>query len=160
MKIRSVRPSDAPVWNRLRSELWPDHPNHDEEIVQFFLGKTCEPAAVFVAEDDDGALCGFAELSIRHDYVEGARSTPVAYLEGWYVMPDRRGCGVGQDLIAQAEQWAAACGLKELGSDAPVDNDRSLRAHIASGFQQTGVTVHFIKPLDCSLIPRPTRSVE
>ncbi len=160
MKFRSVRPGDAAAWGRLRTELWPGHGTHDEDIARFFAGQICEPAAVFVAEDDDGTLCGLAEISIRHDHVEGARTSPVAYLEGWYVLPEFRGHGIGQELIAQAEQWAAACGLMELGSDAPVENDASLRAHIASGFRQAGVTAHFIKPLDCSLGARPTRSAE
>lgn len=55
------------------------------------------PEAVLVAtEDGDPAqgLVGLAELS-RRAYAEGCETSPVGFLEGWYVVPERRRQGVG-----------------------------------------------------------------
>lgn len=39
---------------------------------------------VWVAEDASGRLLGFVELSLR-PYAEGCASSPVPYIEAWYV---------------------------------------------------------------------------
>jgi aminoglycoside 6'-N-acetyltransferase I len=102
---------------------------------------------VLVAVRENGSLCGFAELAIRHDHVDGASSVPVAYLEGWYVDPDVRGGGIGRRLLEAAEGWAAARGLRELASDAELDNHRSIQTHRSCGFTEICRAVHFIKPI-------------
>jgi GNAT superfamily N-acetyltransferase len=103
---------------------------------------------VLVAERENGLLSGFAELSIRHDHVTGTTSVPVAYLEGWYVDPDVRGVGIGRRLLEAAEHWAVTRGLKELASDAELENAESIQAHRSCGFIETCRAVHFVKRLD------------
>jgi aminoglycoside 6'-N-acetyltransferase I len=105
---------------------------------------------VLVAVRQNGCLCGFLELSIRHDHVDGALSVPVAYLEGWYVDPDVRAAGIGRRLLEAAEQWAGARGLKELASDAELGNPEAIQAHCSCGFAETCRAVHFIKPIAVS----------
>src|SRR6266404_4228445 len=127
--------------------LWPDcsPERHLLEIEQLTASEG--GGLVLVAVRERGGLCGFAELSIRHDHVDGASSTPVAYLEGWYVDPDVRGAGIGRRLLEASEAWAAARDLKELASDAELDNHLSLQAHRSCGFRQTCRAVHFIKSI-------------
>src|SRR5207244_4231070 len=103
MIIRPITPADAPEWSRMRSLLWSGR-SHEAEIAAFFEGILHEPETVFVAATDNGSLCGFVEVSVRRDYVEGASSTPVAYIEGWYVDPEFRGSGIGQRLIEGTEE--------------------------------------------------------
>lgn len=147
-RIRAVIPADAEAWRELRGQLWPEGAGeHAAEIAAFFAGKTSEPVAVLVAEDPDGSLVGLVELSVRRDYVEGSAGGPVAYLEGWFVVPSRRGLGLGRELGAQAEHWAAEAGFKELASDAESDNVVGIRAHQACGFRLVSTNAHFIKPL-------------
>jgi aminoglycoside 6'-N-acetyltransferase I len=86
--------------------------------------------------DDRGAAVGFAELSIRA-YAEDCTTDRVAYLEGWYVVPDARRQGVGRALMAAAETWGRSQGCTEFGSDALLDNDVSEAAHLALGFEET-----------------------
>src|SRR5215471_10679001 len=88
--IRVAWPSDRDEWVRMRFALWPDCPQerHAMEIQQ--LTKNSDGGVVLVAVRENKSLCGFAEVSIRHDHVEGTSSVPVAYLEGWYVDPDMR----------------------------------------------------------------------
>jgi aminoglycoside 6'-N-acetyltransferase I len=111
---------------------------------------------VLAAQREDGSLCGFAEVSIRRDHVDGAGSAPVAYLEGWYVDPKVRSRGVGRRLLAAAERWAAEHGLTELASDAELDNKGSIQAHVACGFSETCRAVHFIKRIGSGRNPAAT----
>jgi GNAT superfamily N-acetyltransferase len=75
-------------------------------------------AAVLVAERADrGRLAGFTEVGTRL-YAEGCDTSPVAYLEGWYVDRDVRRHGIGAALARAAEVWAREHGYRELASDA------------------------------------------
>jgi aminoglycoside 6'-N-acetyltransferase I len=83
---------------------------------------------VLLAEDAVGDIVGIAELSIRA-YAEGCRTDRVAYLEGWYVVPEARRQGVGRALIESAEEWARAQGCTEFASDIQPANEVSAAAH-------------------------------
>jgi len=145
-----IRPStihDLAEWVRLRRALWPDcSPARQWLEIQQFAGSP-HPGIVIVAERDSGGLCGFAEVSVRHEHVEGTSSVPVAYLEAWYVEPDARGRGTGRQLLHAAEEWVLARGLTELASDAELENKSSIDAHASCGFTETCRAVHFIKSL-------------
>jgi aminoglycoside 6'-N-acetyltransferase I len=137
IQIRPVTLSDAPAWLRMREALWPDESgSHAVEIAQYFAGALHMPLAVLLALDDTGAAVGFAELSIRA-YAEDCTTDRVAYLEGWYVVPDARRQGIGRALIAAAEAWGRSQGCSEFASDALLDNDVSEAAHLALGFVET-----------------------
>lgn len=147
MPIRALTDQDVPAWARLRAELWPDCPAERHELeIGAFLGAAAK-AVCFVLEDDSGQLAGFAEFSIR-DHVDGTETTPVAFLEGWYVAPAQRGRGHGAALVQAGEEWARRQGLTELASDAELWNEEAIRAHGALGFRETFRTVQFVKRLD------------
>ncbi len=146
--VRDVTASDAPAWLRLRRALWPHHAEseHAAEITEFLEGHAGEPLAVLVAADGADQLIGLAELSIRA-YAEGCHSDRVAYLEGWYVVPDARNQGVGRALLAAAEAWGRSQGCVEFASDAELTNDTSAAAHRALGFVEVGRVRCFRKDL-------------
>jgi aminoglycoside 6'-N-acetyltransferase I len=79
----------------------------------------------------------------------------VAYLEGWYVVPESRRRGVGGALVSAAEEWAVAQGCAEFASDALIENDVSAAAHKALGFQETVQIRCFRKVVDPAKLPRP-----
>lgn len=144
--IRPVRPEDRDAWARMRRALFPDF--DPPEIDDFFkTGRFdgFEHCEVFVAETD-GALIGFAEASAR-PYADGCATTPVAYLEAWYVEPVARAEGVGAMLVAAVEDWGRAKGFTEIASDADIDNHLSQKAHAALGFEEAGRNVCFAKKL-------------
>ena len=122
----------------MRIALWPDGTaeSHRREIERFFAGELRMPLAVIVAVDDDAGLVGFAELSIRA-YAEDCVTDRVAYLEGWYVIPEMRRRAIGRALVDAAEDWARAQGCTEFASDALLDNLDSAAAHEAMGFTET-----------------------
>jgi aminoglycoside 6'-N-acetyltransferase I len=146
VQIRSATPRDAESWVRLRHALWPEGPEdeHRQEAAAFFAGAG-SPAAVLLAESDAG-IVGFAEVSVR-PYAEGCRTDRVGYLEGWFVIPEARGLGIGKQLVAGAEEWARAQACVEFASDAEADNEVSAVAHRALGFTEVGMLRCFRKDL-------------
>jgi aminoglycoside 6'-N-acetyltransferase I len=108
--------------------LWPTEVDYD------FAGET----VLAWEREGPGArgLGGFVSFSLR-PWAEGCESTPVPYIEGWWVAPDLRGAGVGRALLAAVERWCIAHGYTELGSDVDVENTASLQAHAALGFEPT-----------------------
>ena len=120
---------------------------NDAAAVVFFAGEFPRgPWAVLLAEDEDGRILGLAELSLR-PYAEGCRSTPVAYLEGWFVLPEARGHGVGRALVVAAETWGRSQGCTEFASDTSPDNDVSAAAHQSLGFDDAGMVRCFRKDI-------------
>jgi len=144
--VRAVRAADAESWQRMREALWPDGTGgHATDIQKFFSNTSTSRGAVLVAEHG-GALAGFVELSLRA-YAEGCDSTPVAFLEGWYVAPDARGSGVGRALLRAAEEWGRSQGCTEFASDTEAGNITSAEAHRACGFDEVSLIRCFKKRL-------------
>jgi aminoglycoside 6'-N-acetyltransferase I len=94
-----------------------------------------------------GAALGFVEASKRLDYVNGTDSSPVAFLEGIYVVPQFRRQGVARTLVAAVMKWARAQGCHELASDSLLWNTDAHAAHRALGFEETQRVVYFRKVL-------------
>lgn len=130
----------------MRTALWPQSPDdHPPEIDQFFA-EANRTRSTLVAELEDGSLCGFLEAGTR-PYAEGCLSSPVGYIEGWWVDPKHRKQGVGAALVNAAEEWAKALGLTEMASDADISNELSHNAHRALGYTETQRIVCFRKSL-------------
>ena len=134
-------------WLALREQLWPE--SSQEEHLEEMAAQLAAPEkfAPFVAYDEHNTPLAFVEVSIRSDYVNGTDSSPVAYLEGIYVVPSARGRGVARKLISVAEGWASAVGCRELASDTPLENLTSQAMHRALGFEETERVVFFRKVL-------------
>ncbi|MEM7504886.1 MAG: GNAT family N-acetyltransferase [Pseudomonadota bacterium] len=138
MEVRPVKRSDRDEWSRMRTSLYsnPDIREIDDWFDAAESGGTTQVGvAVIVADRADGSLAGFVEIGVRN-YAEGCETTPVAYLEGWYVDPDVRRTGLGASLLRAAETWALRHGFDEIASDAELGNEVSLHAHLALGFDE------------------------
>jgi aminoglycoside 6'-N-acetyltransferase I len=145
--IRSVRAEDRQEWLRMRLLLWPHHTTAEMLSEMDELMSTVAQAPVFVAQRSDGSgLCGFLEGGTRK-YADGCDSSPVAYIEGWYVDEDLRCQGVGKLLVGALEEWARTQGLDEVASDTWLDNQTSIAAHLSLGYVEMERLVHFAKKL-------------
>ena len=144
--IREIIESDRSHWVRLRQALWPGSlADHDEETRTFFEQGLAAPV-VFVAELED-RLVGFLELDFRK-YAPGCKSSPVAFIEGWYVEPESQGLGIGRALIEAAEAHARAAGHDEIASDAEIENTDGIAAHVAVGFEEIERVVYFRRSMN------------
>ncbi len=138
ISVDHLRAADAPQWEAMRRALGPDWLVEDfSGLVEEYLTRgTIQglPHTVLIARDDAvPEPLGFAEVSIR-EFAEGCLTSPVGYLEGWFVAEHARRRGVGAALVAAGERWAASRGCSEFASDAELDNPASLNAHAALGF--------------------------
>jgi aminoglycoside 6'-N-acetyltransferase I len=133
-------------WVALRCALWPDE--GAAAMAREAPAMLAQPDGLVLLAREGDAVSGFAEASIRRDYVNGCETSPVAFVEGIYVVPQARGRGVARALIAAVAEWAKSQGLCELASDALLDNEASHAMHQALGFAETERVVYFRKSLD------------
>lgn len=133
-------------WLPLRAALWPDSAPDNDHDTRTILSAP-EHYLVLIFADENGNALGFAEASIRADYVNGTSSSPVAFLEWLYVRPASRGQSIARQLVVSVQQWAEEMGCTELASDALLDNQASHAMHEALGFAETERVVYFLKPL-------------
>jgi aminoglycoside 6'-N-acetyltransferase I len=146
MHIRPVQPADRAEWLRMRLQLWGGTAaEHTPDIDAYFASP--QEGVTFVVERPAGRLGGFIEVSLRN-VAEGCTTSPVAYIEGWYVDVDLRRRHVGTRLVHAAEAWARRHGLQEIASDTQLDNTVSIHAHTALGYAEVERIVCFRKRLD------------
>jgi aminoglycoside 6'-N-acetyltransferase I len=132
---------------RLGRQLWPDEPP-DVIRAEFEAALTTRAKASFIVRTLQGEAVAFMNLSLRRDYVPGAETSPVAYLEGIYVAEGFRRQGIAEGLLERAEGWAREQGCRELASDALLENTQSHAFHEAVGFREEERIVCYIKGLE------------
>ena len=143
--IRTYSDGDRMEWLRMRRALWGDCPDEQQvREMDEIVGSDTEE--VLFAERPGGGLCGFLEAALR-SRANGCESTPVGYIEGWYVDSDVRLQGIGRALVEAAEAWARSKGCRQMASDAELWNAVSHQAHGALGYQETARLVLFKKDL-------------
>ncbi|MBG0509998.1 GNAT family N-acetyltransferase [Agrobacterium sp. MOPV5] len=142
--IETAGEASLDEWSLLRHRLWPDASPAEHRAE---LQDVSDNEVGFIAYDPAGMAIGFAEASLRHDYVNGCDTSPVAFLEGVYVEEAFRKQGVAAALIAEVTHWATSKGVSELASDADISNVDSHRMHAALGFEETQRVVYFRKSL-------------
>ncbi|MFK0380123.1 aminoglycoside 6'-N-acetyltransferase [Pandoraea sp. NPDC090278] len=134
--IERIASNDATSWRSLREKLWPQaSPEEHDQETKDILSQP-ERHLVLIAKSAAGDAVGFAEASIRHDYVNGCDTSPVVFLEGIYVVPLTRRNGVAQALCASVEQWGMSHGCVEFASDTDINNTDAQTIHQALGFTE------------------------
>jgi aminoglycoside 6'-N-acetyltransferase I len=145
MTIREIRETDQPDWVRLREALWPGaSSDHDIETRKYFA-RRATTLLVFVAEVDERVV-GFLELDFR-SYAPACNSSPVPFIEGWFVEPAWQRRGIGRALVEAAETRAREMGHTEIASDADQENHGGIAAHRAVGFEEVERVVCFRRSL-------------
>lgn len=138
------------AWAALREALWPEgsRDEHLADIVEFIAETMQGREQIGFLAMLGGEAVGFAEAAVRHDYVNGCETSPVAFLEGIYVEPSSRRAGIAGKLLAAVEAWGRGNGCSELGSDADLTNTRSHAFHLGLGFEETERVVYFRKVIE------------
>ena len=143
--IRRAADEDKPEWQRMRHGLWPDAPLEylDLDLDDLLAD---EDTAVFLAFNENNQPVGFIEVSLR-SFAEGCGTSPVGYIEAWFVGELVRGQGLGRNLVEIAERWAREKGCSEMASDTWLENEGSIAAHLRIGYHEADRLVHFVKQL-------------
>lgn len=143
MEIRPVLTQEVDLLVALAAKLWPHHSKEElsEEFCEFL---SC---GIIFAAFEDSQMVGFAQCSLRNDYVEGCSHSPVGYLEGIFVLENYRQKGISRQLLLSCETWAKKQGCREFASDCELDNTQSLSFHLACGFEEANRIICFTKKL-------------
>lgn len=143
--VRQAGKEDTFELARLAIQMWED--NGIEELAEHFEGLVAsEEAACFLKYVNDVAV-GFAQCQLRHDYVEGTETSPVGYLEGILVEEAFRHKGYAKELLRECEKWAKSKGCTEFASDCELENEESLRFHMAMEFEEANRVICFRKSI-------------
>lgn len=118
-----------------------------KELINEFSEILAQENAQFFLKFANDEPVGFAQCSLRYDYVEGTKTTPVGYLEGIFVKEKYRNKGYAKELLAECEKWAKDKGCKEFASDCKIDNIESFSFHKAMHFTEANRIICFTKRL-------------
>lgn len=143
MTIRKATLEDLSALTKMAQILFNEE-DEDQLMEEFIAILRSDNDDIFVASQND-ELVGFLHMSLRNDYVEGATTYPVAYMEGVFVEPAFRKQDIARSLAAVGEEWAKAKGCTEIASDAELDNTNSQLFHQKIGFEIVNQIVSFIK---------------
>lgn len=145
MKILEATQKDSHVLAKMATKIW-ENQNEDELEEEFKEILQSDQETCFIAFVKDMPV-GFANVSLRFDYVEGTESSPVGYLEGIFVEENYRKQNIAKNLVKSCEDWAKKIGCTEFASDCLLDNIQSLKFHLAIGFIEVNRIICFKKGL-------------
>ena len=89
-------------------------------------------SALYVADDDEGAIIGVLLMETRTDYFSKQRHAHVSILA---VAESAEGQGVGTALLGEAERWASECGFQRLTLNVFTDNLRAKKFYARCGWR-------------------------
>jgi len=143
--IRRATHEDKSSWLQMRQRLWPEAPI---EYLTFDMDDKLanRDYIIFLASNAEQGPVAFIEAGLR-GYAEGCETSPVGYIEAWYVDEHARGQKLGRELILAAEHWAREKGCTEMASDTWLENEASITAHLRLGYSEVERLVHFAKRL-------------
>lgn len=99
--IRLARIDDADELAALATQL--GYPTTTQQISERFAQIAADPKeAIYVAQLTDGELAGFTHVFTTKRLI----TDPYAELGGLVVDRNKRGLGIGAELVWKAEQWA------------------------------------------------------
>ena len=142
--VKVVTLDELDIVAELASNVWS---RSKEELLEEFKSTIENKESVLFLKYSEGVPVGFAQCTLRHDYVEGTSSSPVGYLEGIFVKEEYRERGYAKELLCGCEQWAKEQGCKEFASDCELTNCDSFAFHMKTGFIQANIIVCFKKLL-------------
>ena len=141
--IKTATDTDCNALAELAIQMW-DSASLAELEADFAEIIDSDTAVCFIKYYENAPI-GFAQCSLRTDYVEGTVSSPVGYLEGVFIKEEYRNKGFAKELLFACEQWAKGKGCSEFASDCELTNIDSLKFHLSSGFDEVNRIVCFRK---------------
>ncbi len=157
LRLRPAQPADLPFLLSLAPRLaesgvppW-RRPAHVVEAERQALTRALEagsPDAPILIAEADGAPVGFVYLETHVDFFTGSSHAHISVLA---VADAAQGHGVGQALLAAAEDWARGRGYPFISLNVFTDNARARRVYERLGYGPE--TLRYVKPLEKGAIP-------
>lgn len=142
MKIRNSLASDAARIADLATQL--GYPSTPEEIIHRLAAVAQDGShVVFVAEDAEGAVVGWADVFELRVMAHDA----VAELAGLVVDSAQRSSGIGKELLLAAEDWARVRGLPKLVLRSNVIRGEAHHFYEREGYERLKTQHVFMKKL-------------
>ncbi len=178
--IKKATVENAKTVAELAIQMWKSH--SIEELTNEFCDYINQGCGVVFLTIVEGRAIGFAQCGLRHDYVEGTKTSPVGYLEGIFVAEEYRNRGLAKNMekacetspvgylegifVAEeyrnrglaknmekaCEKWAKEQGCVEFASDCEWNNIDSWKFHLKMGFEEANRIICFRKKLGDSAI--------
>ena len=131
-RVRPASAADVSAFSRLLQEFNDefDEPTPDADTIAARAAPLIETGEVTVLLAGDGPD-GFAQLRFRPSLYTGALD---AYLEELYVVPERRGQGIGRALLDAAMKFAKERGAAHIDLGTSEDDVAARALYESSGF--------------------------
>jgi ribosomal protein S18 acetylase RimI-like enzyme len=139
----TVRPADAADLDLLARLLITQLREHAIELPESELRAAAEglfrrpQAGRFLVAVEGEKTIGFAALSFLWTLERGGRA---AWLDELYVVPERRGAGIGRKLLHAAMEVAAAAGCRAVDLEIDGEHQRAASLYRREGFRELGRT--------------------
>jgi len=100
-----------------------------------------DDAEVLVLEEEGRIIgCGYAQIKIAKPYL---RHQQYAHLGFMFVVPEYRGKGLNQRLIANLKSWALSKGIGEVRLEVYSENTSAIKAYEKAGFKKLLTTMRY-----------------
>jgi ribosomal-protein-alanine N-acetyltransferase len=126
-RLRLMEPADIDTIVPVEAELFAGDPPWTARQFESELAGVPETRWYVVAEDEDGALAGYAGLLISID---------TADIQTLAVLPEYQRCGLGTRLLAALIAHARERRVADLLLEVRADNDAALALYRSHGFEQ------------------------
>lgn len=144
-----------PLWNALQEhhvrvtpQIGPRTPGRDDlaESWRIRRGKYArwieDPESFFVVAEDESGPLGYAFVTIGPPYASWATGERIAELETLSVLAERRGEGIGEQLIEAAWTRLAERGVEDMAITTTKTNVDAHRFYERQGFSEAFVVYH------------------
>ncbi|HEU4557952.1 MAG TPA: GNAT family N-acetyltransferase [Longimicrobium sp.] len=119
----------------------------EERTIDRFFTAPPDGARLWVAEGADGAVLGMAYAEETTDYFTQERHGHLGIIA---VAAEAEGRGVGRELLATVERWAAAEGFRFVTLNVFATNSRAIAVYERAGYRPD--TVRYLKDARLSAV--------
>ncbi len=141
MIIREINTGDTESAAKLSGELgYPVSAEAMQRRIQALCGSSDH--VVLVACNSE-AVVGWIDVGIVHHL----QAEPYAEIGGLVVSSEHRGCGIGRQLVAAAEQWALNRGFSKMLVRSRISREAAHRFYKREGYEHAKTSVVFTKSL-------------
>ena len=125
---------DLPVLTSLERTLFPDYPWSQAQFKEEIAG--IGTSREFLLALNDGSVIGYAGIMVV------AAGVPADLLT-IAVLPDFRGQGIAQSMLAALESWAQEKGATEVILEVDTKNEGAIRLYEFAGYEKISIRANY-----------------